>query len=185
MTEQARPGGRPVVILDIPLTDARPRPSAPDARTDTAPARTPEAPAPRPAIERPSFRPEVPDTAPSAPAPVRDVPPSTSGWVSDAEEEEADGQWYVTRPLTAARPRTRARAASPTGRAHLVAAAVSVPVAGASGILVTVVDTLSTALAAVLPIASVLGVAAAWLFLSRLGAWVRARIGAAVAVLRR
>lgn len=175
MTEQARPGGRPVIILDIPLTDARPRPSDPAVRTDTTPARTPDA--------APS-RPAVPDAAPSTPVRPAVSAPS-AGWVSEPDEEEADGQWYVTRPLATARPRPRTRAASPTGRVHLVLAALAVPAAGGIGILVTVAPTVGDALAGIYPFIILTTAALAWLFLSRPGAWVRGLIGAAVGMLRR
>lgn len=184
MTDEARPDGHRTNILVIPLPDARPRPRsiAPDLYPVSGPVR---APASDPVDSAPDIR--MAHLAPVVrpPAPIPDAPAPSSEWMTGSDDEDAVGQWYVTRPLTAAPPRPRTRATAPTGRGHLTAFAIAIPAMGATGILVTVIDTISTALAAALPIVVFLGAAAAWLFLSRLGAWVRTRIGALVAVLRR
>lgn len=182
MTEsEPRPDGHRTNILMIPLPDARPRPVAVPARD--AVSGSVRAPASDPG---PDVRVVRPAPVVQPPAPIPDAPTPSSDWAPGLDDDEdASGDWYVVRPLAAPRPQQRTRAASPTGRGHLMAFAIAIPCIGAAGILASVIDTLSNALAAVLPVAVLLGVVVAWLFLTRLGAWLRACVAAAVGMLRR
>lgn len=190
MTEAPQPDGRRTVILDIPLSDAprtrtvpgasRPVTRTPDVRVDDP------GPSGRPAVRPPEY-PSVPSDqpvrysrpAPLDPAPVPDVPVRTS-----EPDENAYGEWHVVRRPAPARP-VRTRAPAQTGRGPLVAVAVAIPAAGLAGILAGVVDAFAGAVAAAFPITILLGATTAWLFLSRSGAWVRARIAALARLCRR
>lgn len=76
------------------------------------------------------------------------------------------------------RPDRRARARRPAGRGHLIAFAIAVPAAGAAGAIAAASDTVSTAAAAVLPLAVFLGVMIARVLFFRMFAWAWAALKA-------
>ncbi len=99
------------------------------------------------------------------PVPVRTwARPSTPTGPAPSVEE-------IVRPATGARP-ARRPAARPNR--HLVAFAFAVPASGSAGVIVGLLDTVSTAAAVILPVAVFTGVMVARVLLARLWAWVRA-----------
>jgi hypothetical protein len=122
MSNPNRPDGRPVVTLEIPLTDAPLR--TPAARTDTTPVRKPDNPEPRLV----PVCPVVPDAAQSAPVTVR---PDTSA----PRFAEPSVQWTVVAAPDPDPVRRAPRAPQQTPRWPHIAFVVAVPVFGAAGVL--------------------------------------------------